>query len=104
MRPRNRAMLSIVSVVELEPVDLPPPSPPIEATATEQKNDNYNDKQHGHVHRFSVLSQSLSRGILDPARWALNIAGRIFVATPASESVRCSRSKHGRTEEELDRL
>jgi hypothetical protein len=83
---------------------LPPPSPPIEATATEQKNDYYNDKKRGHVHGFSVLSQSLSPGILDPARWALNIAGRIFVATPASESVRCSRSKHGRAEEELDRL
>src|SRR4029077_1545184 len=58
---------------------LPPPSPPIEATATKQKNDNYNDKKRGHVHGFSVLSQSLSQGILDPARWALNIAGRILL-------------------------
>ena len=63
---------------------LPPPPPPIEATATEQKNDNYNDKKRGHVHGFSVPSQSLSQGILDPSRWALNIAGCIFVATPAS--------------------
>ena len=69
---------------------LPPPSPPIEATATEQKNDNYNDKKRGHVHGFSVLSQSLSQGILDPARWALNIAGCIFVATrPAQQRRAC---------------
>ena len=32
---------------------LPPASPSIEATATEQKNDDYNDKKRGDVHGFS---------------------------------------------------
>ena len=47
-------------------VGLPPTTPPIEAAATEQKNDDYDDKKRGHVHGFSFVVQSVSRGILAP--------------------------------------
>jgi hypothetical protein len=60
---------------------LPPASPSIKTTATEQKNDDYNDQKRCHVHDFSVLIQIVPEGILDPAHCALNFAGRIFVAT-----------------------
>jgi hypothetical protein len=43
---------------------LPPAIPPIEASATEQKNDDYGDKKRSHVHGFSFLRQSVFRGIL----------------------------------------
>jgi hypothetical protein len=38
-------------------VGLPPASSPVETAATEQNNNDYNDKKRGHVHGFSVLSQ-----------------------------------------------
>jgi hypothetical protein len=50
---------------------LPPPSPPIEATAAEQNNDNYNDEKRGHVHGFSVLSQAYPK-----ASW-IRLAGHL---------------------------
>jgi hypothetical protein len=64
---------------------LPPATPPIEATATEQKNDDYDDKKRGRVHGF-LPRQSVSRGLLAPLGANLNVAGRIFVAAPARTS------------------
>jgi hypothetical protein len=37
---------------------LPPAAPPIETAATEQKNDDYDDKKRGRVHGFSALSKA----------------------------------------------
>jgi len=40
-------------------IGLPPASSPVEATAAEQKNNDYDDKKRGHVHGFYVLGQSV---------------------------------------------
>jgi hypothetical protein len=79
---------------------LPPPSPPIEATAAEQNNDNYNDEKRGHVHGFSVLSQAytkaswirLARHLTLPAAFLLRPrpAGREVLAIEAWKSGRGS--------------
>jgi hypothetical protein len=42
-------------------IGLPPAAAPIETTATEQKNDDYDDKKRGRVHGFSVLSKAFPR-------------------------------------------
>jgi hypothetical protein len=38
-------------------IGLPPASSPVEATAAEQKNNDYDDKKRGYVHGFYVLGQ-----------------------------------------------
>ena len=63
----------------LEAVGLPPTTPPIEATVTEQKNNDYDDKKRGHVHGFSfVVAKRIPRH-LGTARCKLNFAGRILL-------------------------
>ena len=59
---------------------LPPATPPIEAAATKQKNDDYDDKKRGHVHGFSFLRQKRIPRHPSTVPWELNFAGRIFVA------------------------
>ena len=82
-RPRGRA-------------GLPPAAPPIEAAATKQKNDDYDDKKRGHVHGFSFLRQSVSRGILARLAANLTLPAAFLLRPPASVRVRCSRPKFGK--------
>jgi hypothetical protein len=77
-------------------VSLPPAAPPIEAAATKQKNDDYDDKKRGHVHGFSFLRQSVSRGILARLAANLTLPAAFLLRPPASVRVRCSRPKFGK--------
>jgi hypothetical protein len=56
--------LDQMTLIARSRLGLPPAIPPIEASATEQKNDDYGDKKRSHVHGFSFLRQSVFRGIL----------------------------------------
>jgi hypothetical protein len=72
---------------------LPPASSPIEATAAKQKNDDDDDEKRGHVHDLPapkailiagetmhrLFLQKVFQGILEPAGYVVNFAGRIFV-------------------------